>query len=106
MKDGRYHYLETGSLISIHKNIKDILIPSEEMKIQVYPMDYEEFCDAVGFQYELLHQIYLTSKPIGQATNRKLRLLAKERVIRQMTFSTNLLTLKQFYHVITLQVRE
>ena len=38
--DGRYHYLETGSLISIKKNVKDILIPSEEMKIQVYPMDY------------------------------------------------------------------
>ena len=37
--DGRYSYLETGSLISIKKNVKDILIPSEEMKIQVYPMD-------------------------------------------------------------------
>lgn len=43
MADGRYSYLETGSLISIKKNVKDILIPSEEMKIQVYPMDYEEF---------------------------------------------------------------
>ncbi len=41
VNDGRYHYLETGSLISIKKNVKDILIPSEEMKIQVYPMDYE-----------------------------------------------------------------
>lgn len=48
--DGRYSYLETGSLISIKKNVKDILIPSEEMKIQVYPMDYEEFCDATGDQ--------------------------------------------------------
>lgn len=46
--DGRYSYLETGSLISIKKNVKDILIPSEEMKIQVYPMDYQEFCDATG----------------------------------------------------------
>ena len=44
VKDGRYHYIETGSLISIRKNVKDILIPSEEMKIPVYPMDYEEFC--------------------------------------------------------------
>ena len=70
--DGRYSYLETGSLISIKKNVKDILIPSEEMKIQVYPMDYEEFCKATGTNYELLQQIYQTGKPIGQATNRKL----------------------------------
>ena len=70
--DGRYSYLETGSLISIKKNVKDILIPSEEMKIQVYPMDYEEFSDAVGNGYNLLRQIYNTGTAIGQATNRKL----------------------------------
>ena len=70
--DGRYSYLETGSLISIKKNVKDILIPSEEMKIQVYPMDYQEFCDATGGNYELLCQIYNTGKAIGQPTNRKL----------------------------------
>lgn len=72
MADGRYSYLETGSLISIKNNVKDILIPSEEMKIQVYPMDYEEFCDATGGNYELLRQIYGTGSAIGQATNRKL----------------------------------
>ena len=44
-------YLETGSLISIKKNVKDILIPSEEMKIPVYPMDYQEFCDEVWYVY-------------------------------------------------------
>jgi len=70
--DGRYNYLETGSLISIKKNVKDILIPSEEMKIQVYPMDYEEFCLATGSNYELLQQIYQMESAIGQATNRKL----------------------------------
>ena len=70
--DGRYSYLETGSLISIKKNVKDILIPSEEMKIEVYPMDYEEFCDAVGNNYGLLQQIYDSGAVIGQATNRKL----------------------------------
>ena len=70
--DGRYSYLETGSLISIKKNVKDILIPSEEMKIPVYPMDYQEFCDATGGSYELLKHIYDTGKAIGQATNRKL----------------------------------
>ena len=70
--DGRYSYLETGSLISIRKNVKDILIPSEEMKIQVFPMDYEEFCDATGGNFELLRQIFQTGSAIGQATNRKL----------------------------------
>lgn len=70
--DGRYSYLETGSLISIRKNVKDILIPSEEMKIQVYSMDYEEFCDATSGNFELLRQIFGSKRAIGQATNRKL----------------------------------
>lgn len=70
--DGRYNYLETGSLISIKKNVKDILIPSEEMKIQVYPMDYEEFCEATGNSFELLRQVYSMGTGIGQSTNRKL----------------------------------
>lgn len=72
VKDGRYHYIETGSLISIKKNVKNILIPSEEMKIQVYPMDYEEFCQAVGQDYSQLEQIYDMHKSLGQAVNRKL----------------------------------
>ena len=46
--DGRYKYIETGSLISIRKNTKDILIPSEEHKISMYPMDFEEFLWAIG----------------------------------------------------------
>ena len=70
--DGRYHYLETGSFISIKKNVKDILIPSEEMKIQMYPMDYEEFCEATGNNYDLLKQINDMGTAIGQSTNRKL----------------------------------
>ena len=70
--DGRYHYLETGSLISIKKNVKDILIPSEEMKIQVHPMDYEEFCEATGNSFDLLRQVYRMGTGIGQSTNRKL----------------------------------
>ncbi len=70
--DGRYSYLETGSLISIKKNVRDILIPSEEMKIEVFPMDYEEFCNATGNNYGLLQQIYDSGAGIGQATNRKL----------------------------------
>ena len=71
-KDGRYHYIETGSLISIKKNVKDILIPSEEMKIQVYPMDFEEFCKATGTSFDILRELYQLQKSIGQSTNRKL----------------------------------
>ena len=70
--DGRYSYLETGSLISIKKNVKDILIPSEEMKIEVYPMDYEEFSEATGNNYGLLQQIFDWVTAIGQANFRKL----------------------------------
>lgn len=72
VKDGRYHYIETGSLISIKKNVKDILIPSEEMRIPVYPMDYEEFCAATGNNYSLLEKLYGMNKGVGQPVNRKL----------------------------------
>ncbi|WP_239480099.1 AAA family ATPase [Massilimicrobiota timonensis] len=72
VKDGRYHYIETGSLISIKKNVKDILIPSEEMKIAVYPMDYEEFCNATGNNYHLIKQLFDMKKAVGQEVNRKL----------------------------------
>lgn len=72
VKDGRYDYIETGSLISIKKNIKNILIPSEEHKIDIYPMDYEEFCLAVGYNYDVINQIYELNRPIGQSVNRKL----------------------------------
>ena len=41
--DGRYDYIETGSLISINKNVKDIVIPSEEHHLEMFPMDFEEF---------------------------------------------------------------
>lgn len=48
--DGRYDYIETGSLISIRKNTQDITIPSEEERVTMYPMDYEEFCWALGYE--------------------------------------------------------
>lgn len=50
--DKRYYYIETGSLVSIKENTKDILIPSEEESIQMYPLDYEEFLWACGLDYE------------------------------------------------------
>ena len=71
--DGRYDYIETGSLISIKKNVKDIVLPSEEMKIQIYPMDYEEFMWAIGNDtYGVLRDLYKLGKPVGNSLNRKL----------------------------------
>lgn len=71
--DGRYDYIETGSLISIKKNVKDILIPSEEMKLKLYPLDYEEFLWATGNEtYRLLKDFYDKKTPIGNSVNRKL----------------------------------
>ena len=72
VKDGRYHYIETGSLISIKKNVQGILIPSEEMKISVFPMDYEEFCAAAGMSYALMQRLYDSGESAGQQVNRKL----------------------------------
>ena len=71
--DGTYDYIETGSLISIKKNVKDIVIPSEEHKISVYPMDYEEFMWATGNDtYPLLRDLYKMGTEVGNGTNRKL----------------------------------
>ena len=70
VKDGRYDYIETGSLISIKKNVKDILIPSEEHKIHVYPMDYEEFMWAVGTNPNVLSIAYKSNIELGNAANR------------------------------------
>ena len=74
VKDGRYDYIETGSLISIRKNVKDILIPSEEKKIRMYPMDYEEFKWALGDEVTIpmLKKLYEAKKPLGQAVFRKM----------------------------------
>lgn len=74
VKDGRYDYIETGSLISIRRNVKDILIPSEEVKIDMYPMDYEEFRWALGdtATIGLLRGFFDKRTPLGDATNRKL----------------------------------
>lgn len=74
VNDGKYDYIETGSLISIHKNIKNILIPSEERKLKMHPMDYEEFKWALGDNttIPLLKNLYDSKKPIGQAACRKM----------------------------------
>lgn len=71
--DGRFDYIETGSLISIRKNVENILIPSEEDKLDMYPMDFEEFLWAIGdeMMYPLIKDCYEKKKPLGQALHRK-----------------------------------
>ena len=72
--DHRYDYVETGSLISNKRNVKDILIPSEERKISMYPMDHEEFLWAVGdtTTIPLLKMVFDSGKPVGVQIHRKL----------------------------------
>ena len=74
VKDRRYDYIETGSLLSIKKNVKDILIPSEETRLSMYPMDFEEFLWAQGDMatIPLLHELYEKKRPAGEAAHRKL----------------------------------
>lgn len=71
--DHRYDYMETGSLISIRKNTQDILIPSEEESINMYPMDYEEFLWALGDEVTtpLLLECFIKKKPLGDVVHRK-----------------------------------
>ena len=71
--DGRYDYIETGSLISIKKNVKDILIPSEEDHLEMYPLDFEEFLWALGNEtlMNVIRDCFEKKRPLGQALHRK-----------------------------------
>lgn len=75
VKDGRYDYIETGSLISIKKNTKNITIPSEEERVTLYPMDYEEFRWALGDEatVPLLRTFYERRLPLDRAHRDKMR---------------------------------
>ncbi len=72
--DHRYDYMETGSLISIRKNVKNILIPSEERQVQMYPMDFEEFKWALGdtVTIKLLRESFEKYQPLGDDLNRRM----------------------------------
>ena len=74
VKDGRYDYVETGSLISIRKNTANIVIPSEERRVQMRPMDFEEFKWAQGdfATVPLLEQAFKNRTQLGDRLNRKL----------------------------------
>lgn len=71
--DGRYDYIEIGSLMSIKKNVQDILIPSEEHHIRMYPLDFEEFLWAFGNEtlMDLIRVCFRDRRPMGQALHRK-----------------------------------
>ncbi len=72
--DGRYDYLETGSLIRLKKNVKDIIIPSEEEHIEMFPLDFEEFLWAMGDEATapLIRTCFESKTPLGQALHRKI----------------------------------
>ena len=71
--DGRYDFLETGSLIRLKQNVQDIIIPSEEEHIEMFPLDFEEFLWAMGDEATcpLLAHCFQTRTPLGQALHRK-----------------------------------
>lgn len=74
VKDGRFDYIETGSLITIKKNVQNILIPSEEYKIKMYPMDFEEFLWATGDRITMkaVHEAFHNRSPLGDIAHRKI----------------------------------
>lgn len=71
--DGRYDYIETGSLVSIKKNVQDALIPSEEHHVNLYPMDFEEFLWALGddMLMPFIKERFEKKQPLGPALHRK-----------------------------------
>lgn len=73
VKDGRYDYIETGSLISIKKNVEGIVIPSEEEHIKMFPMDFEEFLWAMGEEILMpfIKDCFKSKKPMGQLMHRR-----------------------------------
>ena len=81
--DGRYDYIETGSLISIKENVKNIVIPSEERAIKMYPLDFEEFCWAFGEKMiiEYIKKCFVDKKPLEQSLHAKAMLLFKQYMI-------------------------
>lgn len=78
--DGRYDYIETGSLISIKKNVKNILIPSEEERLKMYPMDFEEFLWAKGNTITMtaIRESFEKRRPLGDAVHRKIMQMFRE----------------------------
>ncbi|HAL18648.1 MAG TPA: ATPase [Spirochaetaceae bacterium] len=71
--DGRYDYIETGSFVSIRKNVRNILIPSEEDKLKIRQLDFEEFLNATALaDFDTIAELYETGKPVGTAVHKHL----------------------------------
>ena len=81
--DGRYDYIETGSLISIKENVEGITIPSEERKLKMYPVDFEEFMDYMGedLLVEYIRDCYQNKVPLDQSQHKKAMHLFKEYIL-------------------------
>ena len=81
--DGRYDYIETGSLVSINKNVKDIVIPSEELHLDMHPMDFEEFLWALGedMLMPFISDCFEHRQPLGNALHRKAMELLRQYII-------------------------
>lgn len=81
--DGRYDYIETGSLLSLKQNVEGILLPSEEEHLKMYPMDFEEFLWAMGEDnlYPLIRSSFGEAKPLGPALHRKTMNLLRQYII-------------------------
>ena len=80
VEDGRYDYLETGSLISIKENVENITLPSEERKIRMYPVDFEEFIIYMGEEllFEYIKNCWDKKKPLDEKMHAKAMYLFKE----------------------------
>ncbi len=83
VNDGRYDYIETGSLISIRENVNGITIPSEERSITMYPMDFEEFCFALGEtkMTEYIRKCFAEKKPLEENLHHKAMMLFKQYIL-------------------------
>ena len=81
--DGRYHYIETGSLISLRRNVKGILLPSEERHILMYPMDFEEFLWALGNEttMSLVRECFSKKRPLGDVSHRQIMDLFRQYLV-------------------------
>jgi len=83
VQDGRYDYLETGSLLTIRENVENILLPSEEQSICMYPMDFEEFCSACGQDalWEYICDCFQKKRPLDDRIHHKAMLLIRQYMI-------------------------
>lgn len=83
VSDGRYDYVETGSLISVKESVKDITIPSEERTIKMYPLDFEEFCIALGERMlvDYIKKCFEEMVPLEDNLHRKAMLLFRQFLI-------------------------